>query len=91
MSLQSAAETTVVGVVALALLVTAWRARYRPTTPCWPCKGEGTRRRGIIRRRMVLCRACGGHKIRIRFSRRMANRVILARRHARNVAGRVPS
>ena len=91
MSIQTIAVLALVGIVVAAVLVVAARATWWPTVKCRPCHGEGTRKRGIFRKRTVLCRACGGHTRRIRFTRRVANRIILARRNARNITDRMPA
>lgn len=89
--MQTIAILVLVGIVLAGLLVQAARATWWPTTRCRKCRGEGWRMRGIIRKRKQLCRACGGHRIRIRLTRRVANRVILARREARKITDRLPA
>lgn len=83
-------DLVLVALVLIVAAVLAARAAWWPTTRCRKCAGEGTRKTGIIRKHTRLCRACRGRGRRIRATRRIANRVILARRDAVRSAERLP-
>ena len=91
MHLTLSGDLAVAVLILLALAVVAARAAWWPSRKCRRCDGTGARPVRFHPKRKRLCGRCHGYGRHIRLTRRMANRVILARRDAKAITDRMSS